>query len=110
MAVFTQRASGRWQAKVRRLGWPSQSETFQTRAAAEAYLQFLYSAPAQELAAQHYYRPFDQALLTQNADRFPQIPLVTVEEVFGSWADAHRTHFTDGAIFDQIFEARQSPQ
>lgn len=81
-----------------------------TREAAQAYLQFLYSEPGQALAAQHYYRPFDQALLTQNADRFPQIPLITVEEVFGSWAEAHRAHFTDGAIFDQIFEARQPPQ
>lgn len=81
-----------------------------TREAAQAYLQFLYSEPGQALAAQHYYRPFDQALLTQNADRFPQIPLITVEEVFGSWGEAHRTHFTDGAIFDQIFEARQPPQ
>lgn len=37
MAAFTQRESGRWQAKVRREGWPVQSKTFRTRADAEAW-------------------------------------------------------------------------
>lgn len=37
MAAFTQRESGRWQAKVRRDGWPVQSKTFRTRADAEAW-------------------------------------------------------------------------
>lgn len=37
MANFTRRESGKWQAKVRREGWPSQSKTFDTKAAAEAW-------------------------------------------------------------------------
>ena len=37
MATFTQRESGRWQAKVRREGWPPQSKSFQTKALAEAW-------------------------------------------------------------------------
>lgn len=37
MAAITQRANKRWQAKVRREGWPSQSKTFQTKADAEAW-------------------------------------------------------------------------
>lgn len=73
-----------------------------TRAAAEAYLQFLYTAPAQAIAARHYYRPFDAATLAANAQRFPSIPLVKVDDVFGGWAAAQRTHFADGGIFDQI--------
>ena len=73
-----------------------------TRPAAEAYLQFLYTGPAQEIAARHYYRPFDAATLRANAQRFPTIPLVTVDAAFGGWADAQRTHFADGGVFDQI--------
>jgi integrase len=37
MAVFAKRDSGRWQAKVRRLGQPAQSKTFDTKASAEAW-------------------------------------------------------------------------
>ncbi len=77
-----------------------------SRGAALAYLQFLYTLPAQEMAARHFYRPFDQSVLTANAARFPRIPLVTVEDEFGSWADAYRTHFADGGVFDQIRASR----
>lgn len=73
-----------------------------TRAAAEAYLQFLYTAPAQQIAARHYFRPFDAATLAANAQRFPQIPLITVDAVFGGWAQAQATHFADNGLFDQI--------
>ena len=31
MANFTQRTNGKWQAKIRRTGWPDQSKSFQTR-------------------------------------------------------------------------------
>ena len=37
MAVFDQRDSGYWQARVRRKGWPAQSKTFRTKAEAEAW-------------------------------------------------------------------------
>lgn len=77
-----------------------------TRAAAEAYLQFLYTTPAQEIAARHYFRPFDAATLAANAQRFPSIPLITVDAVFGGWAEAQRTHFADNGAFDQINESR----
>ena len=70
---------------------------------AEAYLRFLYSDEGQELAAKHYFRPRNAAVLAKHADRFRSLPLFTVEEVAGSWAKAQRAHFADGAIFDQIF-------
>lgn len=73
-----------------------------TRETAMAYLEFLYTLQAQETAARHYYRPFDQSVLAANADRFPQIPLVTVDAEFGSWADAYGLHFADGGVFDQV--------
>ena len=72
------------------------------RAAAEGYLEFLYTREAQEIIARRYYRPFDAEVLAANAARFPNVPLVTVQDVFLSWHDAHQMHFRDGGVFDQI--------
>src|SRR5262249_40941800 len=75
-----------------------------TRAAAEAYLNFLYTKPAQELIAQNFYRPIDGDVAAKYKAKFPQIPLVTVDEVFGGWQKAQATHFADGGVFDQIYQ------
>ncbi|MBS0385607.1 MAG: sulfate ABC transporter substrate-binding protein, partial [Proteobacteria bacterium] len=77
-----------------------------TRVAAEAYLQFLYTVPAQQIAARCYYRPSDAATLSANRQRFPDIPRVSIDAVFGGWAEAQRTHFSDGGVFDQINAGR----
>ncbi|BDG70546.1 sulfate ABC transporter substrate-binding protein [Roseomonas fluvialis] len=74
-----------------------------TRALAEAYLNHLYSEDGQRLAAKHFYRPRDAAILAANAQRFPRIDLVTIDDVFGGWATAQRTHFDDGGVFDRIY-------
>ena len=73
-----------------------------TRAAAEAYLRFLYSDQAQDLAARNFYRPRNAAVLARYRAQFPSIVLTTVDETFGGWARAQATHFADGAVFDQI--------
>jgi sulfate transport system substrate-binding protein len=75
-----------------------------TRAAAEAYLKFLYSDEGQEIAARHHYRPRNAAVLGRHAADFPRLKLVTVDEAFGGWQKAHKEHFADGAIFDQIYQ------
>lgn len=77
-----------------------------TRKVAEAYLNFLYSPTGQRLAAKHYYRP----VLPQHADpadlkRFPKLKLLTIGGDFRGWTREQATHFNDGGIFDQIFEA-----
>lgn len=72
------------------------------REAAEGYLEFLYTREAQEIIARRYYRPFDAEVLAANANRFPNVPLVTVQDVFLSWHDAHQMHFRDGGVYDQI--------
>jgi len=69
-----------------------------TRAVAEKYLQFLYSDEGQALAAKHHYRPRQADL----AARFPRLELFTIDEVFGGWDQAQKTHFADGGVFDQI--------
>lgn len=71
--------------------------------AAKAYLELLYSPAAQELAAKHYFRPIDATVLAKYADRFPNIPLHSVPEIFGSWEKAQHTHFSEGGVFDQIY-------
>jgi sulfate transport system substrate-binding protein len=74
-----------------------------TRAIAEAYLRGLYAPEGQALAARHFYRPRDAAVLRANAPRFPDMRLVTIDDVFGGWTQAQRTHFGDGGIFDRIY-------
>ena len=82
-----------------------------TREVAQAYLQYLYSPEGQRIAARHYYRPRHP----QHADpadiaRFPQVELVTIEGVFGSWAAAQKKHFADGGVFDQFAGATITPR
>ena len=74
-----------------------------TRAAARAYLEFLYTPEAQDIAARHHYRPRLPEAAAKHAARFPPLPLFTVDEAFGGWAQAHRDHFADGAEFDRMY-------
>jgi len=74
-----------------------------TRAVAEAYLQYLYSPQGQEIAAKHFYRPRLAEVAQKYASQFPNLPLFTVDEVFGGWKTAQATHFADGGVFDQIY-------
>jgi sulfate/thiosulfate transport system substrate-binding protein len=74
-----------------------------TRAVAEAYLQFLYSAEGQEIAAKHHYRPRDAKIAAKYAATFASVKLFTIDEAFGGWQAAQKTHFADGGTFDQIY-------
>jgi sulfate/thiosulfate-binding protein len=76
-----------------------------TTQAATAYLQFLYTPEGQEIAARHYYRPRNEAVAARYAAQFPKLQLFTVDQVFGGWAKAQKTHFDDGGVFDQIYGA-----
>lgn len=78
-----------------------------TRAAAEAYLNFLYSDEGQELEAKNYYRPSNPAVFKRHEAQFPKLKLVTVDEAFGGWTKAQKTHFADGGLFDQIYQPGQ---
>jgi len=80
-----------------------------TRAVAEAYLGYLYSDVAQELAAKHHYRPRQQAVLDKHAADFPKLTLFTVDELFGGWKAAQKAHFADNAGFDQIYVPQAAP-
>ena len=74
-----------------------------TRAVAEAYLKFLYSTDAQEIAARHYFRPREAGAAAKAAVTFAPMTLFTVSDAFGGWQTAHKTHFADRTTFDQIY-------
>jgi sulfate/thiosulfate transport system substrate-binding protein len=78
-----------------------------TRKVAEAYLQYLYSDEGQDIAGRHYYRPRDAKAAAKYAKTFPKVNLFTVDAVFGGWQKAQKTHFADGGVFDQIYEAKK---
>ncbi len=74
-----------------------------TRAVSQAYLEFHFSDKGQEIAAKHYLRPQVDKAAAKYKDTFKQLSLFKVEDLFGSWAKAEKTHFADGALFDQIY-------
>ncbi|MGH8030580.1 MAG: sulfate ABC transporter substrate-binding protein, partial [Arenimonas sp.] len=75
-----------------------------TRAAAEAYLAFLYTARGQQIAARHHFRPALPDLVPAAAlAQFPDVITVTIDNAFGGWKKAQAVHFADGGTFDQIY-------
>jgi sulfate/thiosulfate-binding protein len=75
-----------------------------TAAVAKAYLEFLYSEQGQEIGAKRFYRPRIKSIADKYAAQFLQIKLFTINEVFGGWQNAQKKHFSDGGIFDQIYQ------
>jgi sulfate transport system substrate-binding protein len=75
-----------------------------TRKVAEAYLNYLYDDAAQDLAAKWYYRPRSPTVAARYASQFPALRLFTVPEKFGGWEAARAAHFSDGGVFDQIYQ------
>lgn len=73
-----------------------------TRQVAQAYLEYLYSEEGQEIAARRSYRPQLQSVAAKQT-KFPKIELFTLQEFFGDWQKANKTHFADGGTFDQIY-------
>ncbi len=74
-----------------------------TTEVAKAYLEYLYSDEGQEIAARNYYRPRSQAIAAKYASQFHELTLFTIQDVFGGWQNAQKTHFADGGVFDQIY-------
>ena len=75
-----------------------------TRKVAEAYLNYLYTPEGQEIAAKNFYRPTLDSVAKKYEAQFPKINLVKIDDVFGGWQKAQKTHFADGGTFDQIYQ------
>ncbi len=73
---------------------------------AKAYLDYLYSDEAQEIAAKHALRPRSAAILKKYASTFKPLTLVPVSEFFGSLAEAQKVHFNDGGQFDKLYTVK----
>ena len=78
-----------------------------TEAVAKAYLEYLYSPEAQEIAAKNFYRPRNEAVAQKYAGTFPKLNLFTVDEIFGGWQKAQKAHFAEGGVFEQIQQANR---
>ncbi len=74
-----------------------------TETVAKAYLEYLYSPEGQEIAARHFYRP-RLPEVAKKQTRFPEVRLVTIDEIFGGWQKAQPRHFGEGGVFDQLFK------
>ncbi len=74
-----------------------------TEAAARAYLEYLYSPEGQDIAGRNFYRPRDPQVAAKYEAKFPKLTLFTIDEVFGGWAKAQKTHFGAGGVFEQIY-------
>ena len=77
-----------------------------TRAAAEAYLKFLYTKEGQEIIAKHYFRPTDAEVAAKVAGQFQEIKLFPITRIVTDWDEAQAKFFADGGIFDQIYEKK----
>jgi sulfate/thiosulfate transport system substrate-binding protein len=75
-----------------------------TRAVAEAYLKYLYTPEGQEIIARNHFRPSDPTVAARFADRYPQVRLFTIDDVFGGWSKTQPEHFNDGGKFDQLYQ------
>jgi sulfate transport system substrate-binding protein len=78
-----------------------------TREVANAYLQFLYSDPGQEILAKNFYRVRNAPIAAKYKAQFPELRLVSIEEVFGGWDKAQSVHFGDGGVLDQALTAKK---
>lgn len=78
-----------------------------TRAAAEAYLKFLYTKQGQEIIAKHYYRPTDTDIAAKVADKFPEIKRFPITDIVSGWEEAQSKFFADDAIFDSIYSKKE---
>nr|WP_321482686.1 thiosulfate ABC transporter substrate-binding protein CysP [uncultured Cohaesibacter sp.] len=69
----------------------------------KAYLDYLYSEEAQDIIASFNNRVHNETIKAKYADNFPKVRLIRVEDVFGSWDEANKTHFAEGGVLDQVF-------
>jgi sulfate transport system substrate-binding protein len=77
-----------------------------SRDLAKSYLDFLYSPEGQKIEAENGLRVRDEAVAAEFRDKFPDVRLVKVEDVFGGWDKVQAEHFAEGALLDQAYGNR----
>ena len=71
------------------------------------YLSYLWSLPAQELAAKNYFRPTDKKIIAKTTAVFPEVNQFDVNQRFGSWDAINTQHFVDNGLFDRLYVSAQ---
>jgi sulfate transport system substrate-binding protein len=79
------------------------------RAAAEAFVQFLYTPEAQTIFAQHGLRSVDAAVAQATAAQYPPVDDLFTIEFFGGWDKATPDYFGDAGIYTQAIGQVQAP-
>ena len=77
-----------------------------TRDLAKTYLDFLYTPQGQDILAENGNRVRDQTVAAKYKAEFPDVRLLTVEDVFGGWAKIQAEHFAAGGLLDQSYGSR----
>lgn len=77
-----------------------------TRAAAEAYLKFLYTDEAQDILARHFYRPINPDILKKYQATLLEIQLFPITLIARDWGEAQDKFFAEGGVFDAIVQSR----
>ena len=75
-------------------------------AVAKAYLDYLYSEEGQDIAGKNFY-PRSETAAAKYANVFPKLQLFTIDQLFGGWQKAQKTHFNDGGVFDEMQRANR---
>ncbi|MBE9167325.1 sulfate ABC transporter substrate-binding protein [Pleurocapsales cyanobacterium LEGE 06147] len=73
-----------------------------TREVAEAFVEFLFTPEAQREFAKVGFRPVEETVAQEFADRYPPIKNLFTAQNFGSWDEIDAKFFASGAIFDQV--------
>lgn len=73
-----------------------------TEDVSKAYLEYLYSEEAQRLIAGFYYRVHNEKVSEEFADKFPEVELLSIEDIAGDWENAMKVHFASGGKLDQL--------
>ena len=74
-----------------------------SRPIAEAYLNYLYSPEGQDVAGAFFHRVYDEAAVAKYAAQFPEVRLVTVEDVYGGGEKVQAEHIAEGGLRDKLF-------
>src|SRR4030095_882674 len=77
------------------------------RAAAEAYLKYLYTDEGQNIIAKHFYRPSNPAVLAAHKATFPDIELFPITKIAPGWEEAQKRFTGDGGLFDTFYKPGQ---
>jgi sulfate/thiosulfate-binding protein len=77
-----------------------------SQAIARAYLEFLFSDPAQEIIAETGYRPFNARILARHAKRFPRVNLFPITDIAKDWGDAEQRFFAENGLIDSVYQPK----